>query len=391
MAVQKSQSVGAIRKDNHSAIGEGVVIFIVAFGIRAVAATITTITKLNPDSQADAVGFANAAEIIAAGLLRGEFVVPGHGYIYDLWGAFLAPFWLLPGPSGFYARLGNALLGAIAVYNVYCIARAYHSRQAGLVAALPLIFYPSILAIHSTVLREALILFAITTATRLLIVQRRQLSTLSTYTIVVGLLYIAYILRPENAVLYAVAIGAGVFVKGIERSSPKIRSALITAGITVTCMAFVTGVHKEGIEYLSRIRNRRARGRTVYLQEVIPETALELLAFSWIGAAYFLYAPFPWMIETIPDLMVGIEGLANIGFTIAAVWGIRSMAKQNPSATVGLLAGLLLAVVLYGVGTVNYGTGMRHRQMFLWVIFIFGAIGIAEHVRLVWGDRRRIN
>ncbi|MDB2276717.1 hypothetical protein PM022_19780 [Halorubrum ezzemoulense] len=114
---------------------------------------------------------------------------------------------------------------------------------------------------------------------------------------------------------------------------------------------------------------------------------IELIAFSWIGAAYFLYAPFPWMIETVPDLLVGVEGLLNIAFTITAIWGVRSLSQKNMPATVGLLAGLAVAVVLYGVGTVNYGTGMRHRQMFLWVIFLFGGIGISEHVRLVWPFR----
>ncbi|WP_336135348.1 glycosyltransferase family 39 protein [Natronomonas amylolytica] len=371
-----------------AAIGEGLVVFLVAFAIRVVGAAITTVTTLNPDSTADAVGFARAAETIAAGLMRGGLVAPGQGYIYDLWGAFLAPFWLLPGPSGFYARLGNAFLGAIAVYNVYCIARAYHSRQAGVLAALPLLLYPSVVAIHSTVLRETIVLFAITTATRLLIVQRRRLPVLSTYTVVAALLYIAYIMRPENAVIYAVAIGTGLLVHGTERSSPTVWPALVTAGITVIGVAIVTGFVREGIDYLARIRNIRAGGRTVYLPEVIPQTLIELLAFSWVGAAYFLYAPFPWMIETIPDLLVGMEGIISIGFTLASPWGIRSMAKQNRPATVGLLVGLLLGIVLYGVGTVNYGTGMRHRQMFIWVIFIFGAVGITEHVRFVWGSRR---
>lgn len=391
MAEQKSASKRSIPSENHTEIGEGIIIFLVAFAVRAVAATITTVTTLNPDSQGDAVGFAMAAETVAAGLHRGELVAAGQGYIYDLWGAFLAPFWLLPGPSGFYARLGNALLGAIAVYNVYCIARAYHSRQAGVLAALPLLFYPSVIAVHSTLLREAFILFTITTAARLLAVQRRRLSTLSTYTVVTVLLFLAYILRTENAMLYAVAIGTGVFVSGMVRSSPAVRSTLVPAGITMTGVAFVSGINRGVIEYLSRIRSKRAGGRAVYLADVIPQTAVELLAFSWIGAVYFLYAPFPWMIETLPDLVVGIEGLVSIGFTIGSAWGIRSMAKQNRPATVGLLAGLILAVVLYGVGTVNYGTGMRHRQMFIWVIFIFGAIGIAEHVRFVLGSRRLFN
>jgi hypothetical protein len=93
------------------------------------------------------------------------------------------------------------------------------------------------------------------------------------------------------------------------------------------------------------------------------------------------------MIETIPDLLISMEGVGSIAFTIAAIWGVRSLGQKNLSATVGLLVGLALAVVFYGVGTANYGTGMRHRQMFLWVIFLFGGIGISKHVQFMWPFR----
>jgi uncharacterized membrane protein len=90
------------------------------------------------------------------------------------------------------------------------------------------------------------------------------------------------------------------------------------------------------------------------------------------------------MIETISDLLISIEGMISIFYTAVAIWGVRSFGEKNVSATVGLLLGFMIAVVLYGAGTANYGTGMRHRQMFLWVVFLFGGIGITEHLRIKW-------
>ncbi|WP_229114760.1 glycosyltransferase family 39 protein [Halapricum desulfuricans] len=359
---------------------QGFVVFVVALFVRAVAAVVTTLTTLNPDSTADAVAFARVANTVAEHLAQGRLTTPGEGYIYDLWGSFLAPFWLLPGPSGLYARLGNALLAAFAIYNVYLIARTYHSHRAGVLAALPMIFYPSFVAVHSTVLREAIVLFGITTAARLVVVSSRYYSRRLTYPLAGVTLYMAYIMRTDNGIIYAAAIVAALATHAVMRTSNPGRVVGIGTGLSVVGFVLALPLVRDAVEQLARIRNVRAFGRAVYLPDVVPRTVLELLAFSWIGAAYFLYAPFPWMIETVPDVLVSIEGVVSIGFTVAGVWGVRWLAQRELPITVGLLVGLLVAVTLYGVGTANYGTGMRHRQMFLWVVFLFGAIGLAERI-----------
>jgi 4-amino-4-deoxy-L-arabinose transferase-like glycosyltransferase len=376
---------------------QAVSVFVIGFIVRVVAAVVTTLTTLNPDSRNDAVGFGNTAESIASGIRDGHTYFYTSGSItpsqlifplapvdiYQLWGSFLAPFWLLPGPSGFYARLGNAFLGAFAIYNVYLITRYYHSHHAGVVAALPLLFYPSIVAIHSTLLREAIVLFGITSAVRLLIIPSKRRSRLFSIALAGLLIHIALLQRDDNIVIYVAAIVAALAAYAVE--SGRLSKRTVGIGVLISPAAFVLSfpVVRDGVEFLARTREIRARGRALYLPEVVPHTVLELIAFSWVGAAYFLYAPFPWMIETVPDLLVSVEGIINLGFTVAAVWGVRSLGRKNTPATVGLIVGLGVAVILYGVGTVNYGTGMRHRQMFLWVIFLFGGIGITEHVKFL--------
>lgn len=373
---------------------QAVAIFVIAFLIRSIAAIATTLTTLNPDSTADAIGFGDTAETIAHGLKNGEpylytsesidlsqFLIPLiSSDIYTLWGTFLAPFWLLPGPSGFYARLGNAFLGAFAVYNVYLIARYYHSHQAGVIASIPVMFYPSIVATHSTLLREAIVLFAITTATRLLVIQSHRQSQYISYAFATALLHVALLMREENIFIYAAGIGTAIVVYGIKTDIISKRTAKLSTLLSPAILILSLPVIRDGIELLAYIRKARGHGRAVYLPEVIPQTPFELITFSWIGAAYFLYAPFPWMIETIPDFLVSAEGIATLGFTIAAAWGIRSLARKSAPVAAGLTVGILVAVLSYGVGTVNYGTGMRHRQMFSWVIYLFGGIGVSEIV-----------
>jgi len=378
------------------------VIFVGAFFVRGIAAVVNTLTTLNPNSTADAVGFAKNAELIAQGIQQGspylytpgsvdllQVLVPIVSVdIYTLWGTFLAPFWLLPGPSGFYARLANAFLGVFAIYNVYLITRYYHSHHAGIIASLPMLFYPSVIAIQSTLLREALVLFGITTAARLLLLSsKRWSSPLTVYVLAAISLHVALLQRTDNLPIFVAAIVAALLIYAVQSGILSRRT--IGSGLLFSSVVFLLSlpIIRDAIEYLAYIRDVRARGRAVYLPEVIPDTVFELIAFSWVGAVYFLYSPFPWMVETIPDLLISIEGLVNLSFTIAAGWGIRSLGQKNAPATVGLLVGLAVAVVLYGVGTANYGTGMRHRQMFLWVIFLFGGIGISEHVKFRWPFR----
>jgi 4-amino-4-deoxy-L-arabinose transferase-like glycosyltransferase len=360
----------------------GLVVFVAALLVRFVAAVVTTVTTLNPDSTADARGFAGVADTIAENLLRGQLSTPEAGYIYELWGSFLAPFWLLPGPSGFYARLGNALLAAFAIYNVYLIARTYHSHQAGVIAALPMIFYPSFVAVHSTVLREAIVLFGITTAARLLTVSSRNYLRRLTYALAGVSLYVATIMRTDNLIIYVAAVAAALAAYVVERRPNPLRSVVVGTGLSLVGFVLALPVVRTGVRHLARIREVRAFGRAAYLSDVVPRTIIELIAFSWIGAAYFLYAPFPWMIETVPDLLVSIEGLVSIGFTLAAIEGVRCLGRREFPVAAGLLVGFAVAVVLYGVGTANYGTGMRHRQMFLWVVFLLGGIGFSERIAI---------
>ena len=248
-----------------------------------------------------------------------------------------------------------------------------------------MIFYPSFVAIQSTLLREAIVLFGITTAARLLIIRPTELrSQLPRYAFTVGVLAVAYIHRTANAVIYAAALGAALLIFAVERDY--LSKQTLGAGIALSPVALFISlpIVQRGIQFLSRTRELRAEGRAIYFPDIAPQTITEFLGFSWIGAGYFLYAPLPWMIETIPDLISGIEGIINLSFTLGAIWGVRVLWKKNAAGTVGLLVGLGVAVTFYGVGTANYGAAVRHRQMFIWVIFLFGGIGISEYVRFKW-------
>lgn len=356
-------------------------VFLLVFLVRIGAAVVSVYTGQNPYAQADIVGFVATAEEIGAGLRRGEYVIAHSSSTYQRWGTFLAPFWLLPGPSLLYASVANAFVGSLAIYNVYIIARYYHSHYAGVLTIVPLAMYPSYLMAHAVPIREAIVLFGITLVARVLLVPYNQSRLWVVVAVVLGLT-VATLHRPSNLPLYVTGIGVGFLVYLYQRNRLGKHHLYPGAGIAILTTFLLRDRIRETIEYLAWLREVRARGRTAYLVEIFPTTLPELIAFSWIGAGYFLFSPFPWMVETVSDFLVSLEGLIALVAVFATPLGIRYVARQNPAGTIGLLVGFLLAVVLYGYGTANVGTAVRHRQMFLWVIFLFAAIGIANSIRV---------
>ncbi len=367
--------------ENKHIINSALLVFLIILTVRVASVIFTLSTGLNPYAQADIFGFLNAAEIIAEGLREGVYVDTGYSTTNQRWGTVLAPFLLLPGPSLLYASLVNAILGSVAIYNVYVIARYYHSHRAGIFAIIPLTFFPSIIMLHGTPIREATILFGLTLTARVLLVRDARSRTVTLGIVMVGLTMATYP-RADNLIIYLLAIAVGIVVYMYRVNL--LREFHIYLGITFT--AFVLVLMREyiysGFAYLAHLRSVRARGRTAFLPDVVPTTIPEIIAFAPIGMAYFLFAPFPWMIENWQDFVVSMEGVVTFGFLLAAPFGVRRMYHRSPDGTLGLLAGFSVAVLLYGFGTGNIGTGVRHRQMFTWIIFLFGGIGIADHIRL---------
>lgn len=309
------------------------------------------------------------------------------GGTYDRWPLLLSVFWLLPGPSGLYAQLGMATLGTIGVVNVYLICEHYHSKQAGIIAVLPLSFFPSYVFMHSVVQREAVVLFAMTTAFVLIFSPNRHIYPPYNYLLAsVMLLLPAYLRFPNAPVIIAVTVAtlAVAFLNSDRISLQRKLQALggtTFAGAATIYLTATRLITDDPVQYLADVRERRIRGRATYLEGVIPESLPELLVFSWVSAVYFLFAPFPWHVERIDDFVIMLESMIGLAYAVFAVLGALVLKEKSLPATVALVSGIVLFSVLYGFGTGNYGTGLRHRQVIFWAIFILGAIGFSSKVR----------
>lgn len=354
-------------------------VFAVALCSHLFAVAATTVTGLNPDATGDVDAFETVAERFGSLLLQGTVPAVNWGSTDQVWGIFLAPFWMLPGPSLVYGRLSSAVMGAVAAYNVYLIARTYHSRRAGVFAAAPLVVYPSVLSSHSTILRETIILCGLTTVAQIYMLQRCE-SAAKRHLLTAIVMTPVILQRTDNLPVYALVFAVAAVVSLVERHElrPRVYGAMAAVSIPVSILA--RPEIRSILSSLAGLRRARATGRTAYLTGTFPETVPAAIAFSWVGFAYFLYTPFPWMIGVPLDALIAVEGVVNLVYSVAAIAGARLAWQRSAAATAALVVGIVVGGVLYGLGTANVGTAVRHRQMVLWVLFVLGGIGLADRI-----------
>ena len=359
-------------------------ILLVIFLVRVISVILTELTTLNRFAIRDAVGFAQEATYIANILTQGELSIvleKYHGNTTEKWSLLLSPFWLLPGPSNLYAALTNAFIASLGIYNVYIIGRYYHSHSAGILMILPMTFFPSWLLLHGTIMRESLILFCITTSARVLIVPSDR-SRVYDWSIVAILFYLAIYLRPENLPVFVLALGVGLITYAYISGLLTRAHLLVGFFLSLITAYFISSRLFEMVESVIQTREVRARGRAVYLLDAMPQNFIEIIAFSWIGALFFLYAPFPWMFENETDVLLGFEAILNILLSLIAISGAKLFFRKNPTVTLALVSFLIIGSIAYGLGTSNYGIAARHRHSFLWVIYLFAAMSLIRTVRL---------
>ncbi|MCU4974998.1 hypothetical protein OB955_20005 [Halobacteria archaeon AArc-m2/3/4] len=355
---------------------------------------LTTLTDLNPDSGGDATGFASNATAYASGEQSIVFFIERLGSTYETWGFFLSPFWLIPGPSRVYARLGVALIGAFAIYNVYLTVRYMFSKQAAMFSVAPLLVFPSFVALHSVVLRDAAILAGLVYVIRLFAVPSRW-STGTKYAIVLLTIGFISLLRPENFPIYAVMGGTAAVLWGLSRRH--YGAITVGAGILGVFAYFANEIarqlellrgHETILEFLLFLRAARIRegGRSQYLADITLETPLEVALYAPRGAFYFLFSPLPWLAESAVDYLMLVETSIMLVFAVAGISGVVRLWQRRPQLAGALLVGLLAAALFYGIISTNVGTSVRQRQVFSWIIFVFGGIGLAGryHVRIIW-------
>ena len=111
---------------------------------------------------------------------------------------------------------------------------------------------------------------------------------------------------------------------------------------------------------------------TAALEGVVePQVVADLLWVAPLKFAYLLFAPFPWDVRALRHLIGLADGLMYMMLSLICVRFWKPI-WQNPQARVILIV-IVPLLVAFGIGTSNFGTGLRHRAKALAVLALLAS------------------
>lgn len=292
----------------------------------------------------------------------------------------LAPFYVVIGHSTVAGRIGIAFLSLFVGYLVFKLARHVVDHQTSVLAASVVLFWPTIVYRSVVIQREIVVVVVMLT---FLWAAVGWLDSVTLITVAIALLATAatFALRKENLLLIAAMVGFVSLVK--SRDKPYYLTVL--AILALQFLAFFA-LNFEGFTghgttlspaALDSFAFGRAHGDAVYLFGLHYETWVDVLLYAPTKVVYFLYTPFPWHVQGITELFVGMSALALLTATLFVRRGI-AMLQDEPYYLGLILTYFLTGVVTYSIIEMNYGAAVRRRIQFVPILLLLAVIGLSN-------------
>lgn len=145
-----------------------------------------------------------------------------------------------------------------------------------------------------------------------------------------------------------------------DRQKNKIKmNGLNIACITTAFIVFLAFIGSEaGQEYIQKT-NAETGGGSAYLTNLKVETPIEFLFAGPIKAVFLVYSPMPWLVRNPMDI---ITFLLDSSLWIYTTYLFVKNYKIIDSRYKLLMLCIILGGFVYGMGTLNTGTAIRHRN-----------------------------
>ena len=110
--------------------------------------------------------------------------------------------------------------------------------------------------------------------------------------------------------------------------------------------------------------------------------------------AQYMFAPFPWQVENVKDICALLESMLRFVLLFFAVSSWRGSSGDVRSYYSFLLIIYLGLELLWALGTINWGTAIRHHVLGHSVIVLLGGPGLILFMRnlhFVTFERRKVS
>jgi hypothetical protein len=295
------------------------------------------------------------------------------GYIY-----VVATVYYAFGAHSILPKLLNCLLGALTVLAVFAVAvRMGATPLAAVRAATYTAWFPSLVLWSTQNIRDVWIVLLILLICRQALVLQARPGPLSLF-LLGG--WIWALVQFRSYVLFAVA--GPVVVSFLAQRSRHIGRNLVIGSLAAAAVIYAdqeAGADRKArfidLEQLNEIRFWNTTTAASAFEQADISTPGKALAFLPKGLAYFLLAPFPWMVGSIRQILALPEMLFFYSLIPSIFRGVRHLARSHLRTSLMALlitAGLTLG---YSLGEGNAGTAYRHRAQLLCFFLIFAGVG----------------
>lgn len=270
----------------------------------------------------------------------------------------------------------NCFVGTLVAERVYRISKELHgSGKAATIACGLAVFFPSFVLFSALNMRDALIFFlSVDALWRVMLLLERRKRT--NYLVVVAEIVVLYTLRIQNVLLYATICTIFLLLRYYLESGRRLTNAVLLITIVgLLVLVFARGDFAlKVLEYTNAELEWRATGGSAYLTNVTYNSWLDVIRWMPVRFLYFTFGPFPWEIRNAFMLLGFLESVI-----ILYLWGLFLMSMigrvREPAGNLSLLL-LAFAVVGLAANSIidsNYGTAIRHKMNYVFVLFIFAA------------------
>ena len=312
----------------------------------------------------------------------------GNIAIYDFFTSYV---YSITGYSPLSLFFISSLAGSIAALFIYLIAKELFSERVARISAFFAFFWPSFILWSTQNLKDSMIAMFVFILLWSLFYAYRHLAPGFLLLSMVSVLALSKIGMPYIAIIASMIVFASLFLTINYLFKSKLVTLVILFFLCAVFCIFLGNkvleftfeksayVMNQGSlwEFLDYQRSVRAYGKLQFLRGTDISSAGKAIFFTPLGLLLAIFAPFPWQMGSIMQIMAIPE---TILFYILApltikgiVFGYRKRLNHS-FLLLSIIAGLLLFLALVEG---NSGTMFRHRAIAFYLIFIFTSMGIS--------------
>ena len=289
---------------------------------------------------------------------------------------FTSLIFLLSGDYQLVIRIVNCFLGVLAIDRAYRVSIAvFDNKRLALLPALFITFSPSFVIFTSLDMRDAMIFFFFTDFI-FRFYQMLELKKNAILLVLIDLIFLA-ILRIQNVFLITAIMLSYILIWGYLRINRKLKCLYCIASTSVVVIMFIyfknIGLFDYLFRYISHDLITRSAGGSVYLAGRYYQSWADVLKWLPIRFLHFTFGPFLWSLNNSFMIIAFFESFILLIFFGGVILRWKDFNLKANSYLIFLLLTLALGLVGNAIVDSNYGTAIRHRMNYTFLLVMLGS------------------